>query len=182
MTKEFAARRLDVKSFVEEAGSLSGQQCAGKHERLMAETQGRGPEAPVSWSAIGELRNPSHAQPEIWLHLRASAVLPLTCQRCLAPVDVPLAVQRSFRFVSDENTAAAQDDESEEDVLALSRSFDLVELVEDELLMEVPLSPRHETCPVPVAMSVADPQFQAASGGQRENPFALLGKLRTGKS
>jgi uncharacterized protein len=180
MSKEFAARRLDVKSFAEEAGTLSGQEPVRTHERLMAETQGRGPEGPVTWSAIGELRNPGHVQPEIWLHLKANALLPLTCQRCLAPVDVALFVERSFRFVRDEDMAAAQDDESEEDVLALSRSFDLVELVEDELLMEVPLAPRHQTCPFPVRSAVADPEFEA-SAGPRENPFSLLGKLKIGK-
>jgi uncharacterized protein len=180
MSKEFAARRLDVKSFAEEAGTLSGQEPVRTHERLMAETQGRGPEGPVTWSATGELRNPGHVQPEIWLHLKANALLPLTCQRCLAPVDVALFVERSFRFVRDEDMAAAQDDESEEDVLALSRSFDLVELVEDELLMEVPLAPRHQTCPFPVRSAVADPESEA-SAGPRENPFSLLGKLKIGK-
>jgi uncharacterized protein len=92
-----------------------------------------------------------------------------------------VSVDRSFRFVSDEDVAAAQDEESDEDVLALSRSFDLVELVEDELLMEMPLAPRHETCPVPVRLAVADPDFDSAST-ERKNPFAVLGKLKSGKS
>jgi uncharacterized protein len=181
MSKEFVAQRLDVKSFAEDGGSLSGDEPVQKHPRLMAETQGRGAEAPVTWSAIGELRNPGHVQPEVWLHLHAEALLSLTCQRCLAPVDVTVAVQRSFRFEPDEEMAAAQDDESEEDVLALSRSFDLVELVEDELLMEMPLAPRHEVCPDPVRLAVADEEF-ARSVAVRENPFALLGKLKIGKS
>ena len=129
----------------------------------MAETQGRGGESPVTWSATGELRNPGHVHPEVWLHLKADAVLSLTCQRCLGPVDVAVAVDRSFRFVPDEDTAAAQDDESEEDVLALSRSFDLVELVEDELLMELPLAPRHEVCPEQVKLAVADEDFESAA-------------------
>jgi uncharacterized protein len=181
MSKEFAARRLDVKSFAEDGAVISGEEPVQQHERLMAETEGRGAASPVAWAATGELRNPRHVHPEIWLHLQASAVLPLTCQRCLGPVDVAVAVERSFRFVPDEDMAAAQDDQSEEDVLALSRSFDLVELVEDELLMEMPLAPRHEVCPEPVKLAVADEEFEAALG-RRENPFAMLGKLKTGKS
>jgi uncharacterized protein len=179
MTKEFAARRLDVKGFADEGASLSGVSAVQQHARLMAETQGRGSQAPVSWSASGEMRNRQHVQPEIWLHLKAQVTLPLTCQRCLEPVDVPVSVDRWFRFVSSEEMAAAQDDESEEDVLALSRSFDLVELVEDELLMEIPLAPRHETCP-PVNVALADASFEQASARQ-ENPFASLGLLKTGK-
>jgi len=181
MSREFAARRLDVKGFAEDGRAISGEQPVQKHERLMAETQGRGGESPVTWSATGELRNPGHVHPEVWLHLKANAVLSLTCQRCLGPVEVAVAVERSFRFVPDEDMAAAQDEESEEDVLALSRSFDLVELVEDELLMELPLAPRHEVCPEPVKLAVADEEFEASSSA-RENPFAMLGKLRIRKS
>lgn len=179
MSKEFAARRLDVARFAEEGAALNGQEPVSEHPRLMAETQGRGAASPVSWSAVGELRNPLHLQPGIWLHLRAQAVLALTCQRCLRPVQVPLAVERSFRFVADEGMAAAQDEHSPEDVLALSRSFDLVELVEDELLMEMPVAPRHESCPVPVKLEAVDDDFDAA-GGTRENPFAALDRLKAG--
>jgi len=179
MAKEFAARRLDVKSFADEGADLSGASPVQQHARLMAETQGRGAQSLVRWSATGEMRNRQHVQPEIWVHLKAQVTLPLTCQRCLEPVEVPVSVDRSFRFVSDEEMAAAQDDESEEDVLALGHGFDLVELVEDELLMEIPLAPRHETCP-PVKLALADASFDSAAGRQ-ENPFASLGRLKTGK-
>lgn len=180
MSKDFAARRLDVRAFAEEGAHLQGQEPVRVHGRLMAETQGRGAESVVHWSARGELRNPRHVNPEIWVHLEANAILSLTCQRCLAPVDLPVSVDRSFRFVADEGLAAAQDEQSEEDVLALGRSLDLLELVEDELLMELPLAPRHEACPEPVTLAVADEDFEEA-GARRENPFALLGKLRTGR-
>lgn len=181
MSKEFAARRLDVKAFAQENGAVSGQAPLRNHERLMAETRGLGADSPVTWSATGEVRNPGHVHPEYWLHLRADAVLPLTCQRCLGPVEVAVSVDRAFRFAPDEEMAAAQDDESQEDVLALSRSFDLVELVEDEILMEMPLAPRHDVCPEPLKLTVADEEFEAASR-QHENPFAMLGKLKIGKT
>ena len=181
MSKEFAARRLDVKVFAEDGATLRGQQALSGYPRLFAETHGEGAASQVSWSARGELRNPLHLHPEIWLHLHAQATLPLTCQRCLAPVAQPVTVDRSFRFVTGEEIAASQDEGSEEDVLALTRSLDLLELVEDELLMDLPLAPRHESCPQPVNMSVADPDFDGASA-QRENPFALLGKLKDDKS
>ena len=53
----------------------------------------------------------------------------------------------------------------------------LVELVEDELLMELPVAPMHDVCPEPVKMSAADEDFDSA-GGERENPFAVLGRLK----
>ena len=179
MPKEFIAQRLDVKAFAEEAGQLSGADAVGAYERLMAETEGRGAAQPVAWSVQGELRNPRKVQPEVWLHLQADTVLSLTCQRCLAPVDVPVAVDRSFRFVEDEATAESQDEEAEEDVLALSRAFDLRGLIEDELIMDMPLVPHHEACPEPVTLSVQDPDFQEEA--QRPNPFAALAGLKDAK-
>jgi uncharacterized protein len=180
MPKEFDAHRLDVRRFAEAAAELAAEERVGRFGRLMAETEGRGADWPLRWSAQGELRNPGHLTPQPWIHLKAHTALPLVCQRCLAPVEVPVAVERSFRFVADEATAAAEDDEADEDVLALSRSFDLVELVEDELLMALPVAPRHEACPESVRMSAGEPEFEAALG-QRENPFAALARLKPGK-
>jgi uncharacterized protein len=180
MSKPFNPRRLDVKSFAEEGATLAGEHPLRDGERLLAEAQGRGAERAVTWSATGEMRNPRHVAPEVWLRLKAGTLMSLTCQRCLGPVDVPVSVDRSFRFVPDEETAAAQDDESEEDVLALSRDFDLLELVEDELLMELPLAPRHETCP-PVHVVVEDEGFEGSSA-RHENPFAVLGQLKGPKT
>lgn len=180
MAKDFDPHRLDVRRFAEEEGDLQGTDELRRFPRLAGETTGSDPALPVHWHATGDLRNPQHHAPEVWMHLRADAVLPLVCQRCLQPVDIPVAIDRAFRFVEDEATAAAQDDLAEEDLLALSHSFDLLELVEDELLMDLPVVPRHEACPQPVKMSVADPEFES-SGVEKENPFAVLGRLKTGK-
>jgi uncharacterized protein len=180
MAKDFDPHRLDVQRFAEAGAEMAADDRLRDFRRLAAEAQDAGPERTVHWSARGELLNPRHVHPEVWVHLEVDARLPLVCQRCLRPVDVDLAVERSFRFVPDEATAAAEDDQSEEDLLALSRSFDLLELVEDELLMELPVAPRHEVCPEPVKMSASDPDFEAANA-ERENPFAVLGRLKTGR-
>ena len=177
MKRQFSAQRLDVQAFAEEAGLLDGRGELRDFERLASEAQGGPQGRTVEWTAQGELLDPRHLQPQVWVHLTASCVLPMTCQRCLEPVDVPLRVERSFRFVADEATAAAQDDESEEDLLALSRAFDLLGLVEDELLMELPAVPRHEVCPTPVKLSVQDPGFEES---EPEHPFARLKDLKGG--
>lgn len=180
MAKDFDPHRLDVRRFAEEGGEIDASEHLRSFKRLVAETQEAQDARNVRWRARGELLNPQHLDPQVWLHLDAETVMPLVCQRCLQPVDVPLEVRRSFRFVADEAMAAAQDDEAEEDLLALSRSFDLLELVEDELLMELPVAPRHDVCPEPVKMSAADAEFDAASA-EKENPFAILGRLKPGK-
>ncbi len=182
MPKEFSAPRLDVTAFAEEGATLAARPLLSAFPRLLDEAQGRGAEREVAWSARGELRNPRRLRPEVWLYLQAQARLSLTCQRCLAPVDVDVAVDRAFRFVEDEATAAAEADEAEEDLLALSRSFDLPALVEDELLMALPLVPRHDACPEPLplpAVGDAEEGGGPADGG-RPNPFAVLQKLKSG--
>ena len=92
-------------------------------------------------------------------------------------VDVPLEVDRAFRFVADEATAEALDDESEEDLLALSREFDLHELIEDELLMSLPVVPKHDECPSAVPLASSDDDFEEANA-EKPNPFAALTDLR----
>ena len=180
MSKEFVAGRLDVVAFAREGGTLQGHEALRQRTRLLDETHGQGAELPVQWEARGEAVAVTGGDPQIWLHLKASAVLPLTCQRCLAPVDVTLTVDRAFRFVADEATALAQDDESEEDLLAISRDFDLAELVEDELLMEMPAVPRHEVCPVEVRLVAVDAAFEQQQAAQ-PHPFAALQKLKADK-
>lgn len=91
---------------------------------------------------------------------------------------MPLALQaeRSFLFVRDEATAAQLDEELEDDVLVLPRQLDLLELVEDELILALPLVPRHETCPQPLPMSAADAGWPAEEA--EPHPFAALAALK----
>ena len=181
MKRESIAPRLDVKAFAESASAISGLDLLSKYERLMLETHGMGADRSLAWSARGEVRLDEALAPQVWLHLTLAANLPLTCQRCLGPVDIAVAVQRSFRFCDTEAMAAAQDEEAQEDVLALSQDFSLAELIEDEVLLALPLVACHAACPVEVKLTVADPGFAAALT-EKSNPFAVLAKLQGGKS
>lgn len=181
MKYESPPTHLDVKAFAQSAGSVAGHDLLSKYERLMLETQGLGADLPLNWAARGELLANEAGVDQLWVHLSVDVRLPMTCQRCLGPVSVPVLVDRAFRFVDSEEAAEAQDEEAEEDVLALSRDFDLLALVEDEVLMELPVVPRHDECPVAVTLEIVDPAFEAASAEKR-NPFSVLAKLQAGKS
>ena len=146
----------------------------------MTETQGLGADLMLNWSALGEVRTDEAGAEQVWLHITADVSLPLTCQRCLGPVEITVEVKQSFRFVGTEEAAEAQDEESEEDVLALSQDFNLSDLIEDEVLMALPVVPRHEECPVALKLEVEDAGFEAASTEKR-NPFAVLAKLQSKK-
>jgi uncharacterized protein len=95
-----------------------------------------------------------------------------------------LEVKRSFRFVRDAALAEAEDAGSEEDVLALRSAFDLRALVEDELLLALPLVPRHEVCPQPLPQpSPQEPDpLQSQEEATAPHPFAKLAALKRGKS
>ena len=181
MKQESPPTHLDVKAFAHSASAIVGHDLLSKYERLMHETQGLVADRMLNWSARGELRMAEADAQQVWLHLTVDVSLPLTCQRCLSPVDMKVAVERSFRFCDSEEAAEAQDAQAEEDVLALSRDFSLPGLIEDEVLMALPVVPRHETCPVEVKLAVSDPGFDTALIEER-NPFAVLAKLQGGKS
>jgi uncharacterized protein len=181
MSREFAPSRLDVSSFAEAAAILSGSEPSRNYRRLHAELTAPSDDLAVQWQAAGQSRSGADGSAVPWLHLTARARVPLTCQRCLSPVDVALDVDRWFRFAADEATAAAEDEGAEEDVLVAARDFDLHGLIEDELLMAIPLTPRHELCPEPVRLSAADPDFEAAES-TKPNPFAVLKQLKPDKA
>ena len=106
---------------------------------------------------------------EPMLHLEVSGLLPLACQRCLEAVPFDLEVDSLLELVP--AGAELSQDELEDDTrdfLPVERELDVVELVEDEILLALPVAPRHEKCGLP----------GAADAGERINPFAKLSGLQ----
>ncbi len=177
MKHEYSPRSLPVKAFAQAGGDLEASLPLVEFERLREESLGPVEGDNVVFSAQGEMREDAAEQAEPWVHLSGSTVLNMTCQRCLGVVAVDIDFERSFRFVANEALAEVEDEESEEDVLVLSREFSLVELVEDELLMSIPAVPKHEQCPVTVKLAAADADFLDAPA-EKPNPFAMLQQLK----
>lgn len=197
--RTFAPRKLDIGAFIESGELMTGAAPAAELSRLaegLAKDVDLTTLPAIDWSAQGRLVAQRVGGPQMWLDLTAQAHLAWECQRCLHAVTLPVSVDRSIRFVKDEAAAAELDADCDDDVLALSRQFDLMELIEDELIMAQPIVPRHETCPSDVArlmqsdVEVPVPGQAAASGGDeaqttasgRPNPFAVLASLKKDKS
>jgi uncharacterized protein len=169
--------RLDVEALAKEGGRLEGRWPLAGFERLAQSAHAEARPAAgdeVAWQAEGELRPVRGGAPEVWLHVQAQAQIQLECQRCLQPVAASLAVQRSFRFVADEATAAEIDADCEDDVLVLTRALNTHDLVEDELILGLPLVPMHATCPQPLVA----PAAELPATEDRPNPFAALAALK----
>lgn len=177
MKTDWDPRHLDVLAFAHAQAALQGAAGLADWPRLCEDAVQSSGE--VHWQLSGASRPVAGGEAQPWLSLQAGVRIALVCQRCLAPVACDIAVERQFRFVADETQAELQDEQSEEDVLVWSQSFDALALVEDELIMALPMVPVHETCPsLPAAMAGQ----QAPVGHERPNPFAVLSTLRKPKS
>jgi uncharacterized protein len=177
MKNPFDARHLNIAAFAKSQGTYAGEERLGHFLRLMEQSQGHGGETLVAYSVQGSVRQDATGADEPWLQLAARATLSLVCQRCLGPVEEIVDFERAFRFVASEALAEVEDEESEEDVLVISKSFDLLELMEDELLMASPLVSKHEVCPKAVKLQAADPDFEDPAQ-EKPNPFAVLQQLK----
>jgi len=172
-------KRLDVATLAAEAGSLTGDWPLSALPRL-AEAQvrpiGPGPLADIRWQANGSRAVLQGAGMQPALHLVAETTATLECQRCLHPMAWPLHAERTIFFIEGEDAAAALDAEVEDDVLALAPAIDLRSLIEDELLLALPIVPRHDVCPEPLVAPPDDPETSV----EKENPFAILAALKRG--
>ena len=175
----FDPLHLDVAAFALAEGRLDGEWPLSRMPRLLADAlplSEHSPAQSVHWSARGSHKAVAGSEAEIRLHLRTGTALQLSCQRCLQPMTVQLEVQPSLRFVQGETQAEALDEDSDDDVLALTPVLDLLRLTEDELILALPLVPRHETCLQPLPMSVGEEDLQRAD--ESEHAFAALASLR----
>jgi len=175
MKNNWDPARLDVRAFAKATGRLSGHLPLTEMPRLFAE-QPAGDDLvkPVHWQFQAELKNTDGLNEQIWMHLQAQASPRLICQRCLNPLTCLVQVDRRFRFVADEATALAEDEESEEDLLVISKTFNAFEWIEDELILDLPLIPLHQACPQPLPMATEELE--------KPHPFASLAALKKAQS
>lgn len=107
-----------------------------------------------------------------------AAQLALICQRCLKPMSQHISTDFRLVWVRNEAEAAAIEIESTDPLLSEDGRVKLAELVEDELLLALPIVALHklETCGTGLEMHenpAAKPEVPA-----RQNPFAMLKQLK----
>lgn len=169
-------RAVPVAALARDGEALAGEQPLAAMARLAASLfEVPTTDAAAAWQArFGQDMRPG-AEPQAWLELEARAHVVLQCQRCLKALPVALSVERRFQFVASEAEAEKLDADSDDDLLVLAPRLNLAELLEDELILALPLVPRHEAdCPQPLAAPAVAP----AAEPERPNPFAALAALR----
>lgn len=167
---------LDIAQAAQAKTALSGHDVLANYERLLAESGGQDGQVALHWTAQFEFRTNATGEKSVWLQLIVDTRLVQTCQRCLQPTEEAIHVDRLFRFVASEAVAEQEDEDCDEDLLVSSRTFDLATLIEDEVLLALPLVPWHDVCPVPVKTSVTDADFEQLAA--KPNPFAALAALK----
>jgi uncharacterized protein len=112
------------------------------------------------------------------LELTSRARARLICQRCLAPMELPLEVNNRLRLIDREpewSAETAEIDADGADEIVASATLDVAGLIEDELLLALPLVPRHEHCEVASRGS----EIAGSDGNTvRESPFGVLARLK----
>ena len=95
--------------------------------------------------------------------------LKLCCQRCLQPFDFELDETAQVVLFADEEALdqAVQDDDTLEGMVC-GRELDVYSLLEDQILMALPFSPKHENCG----------SGETAVQSDKPNPFAALAGLK----
>lgn len=162
---------IDVFELARRGGVVEGQLAFGTATRLRADL--RADDGAAGFRLQGLIDGYGRPAAQLMLH----ATLPLTCDRCAKPLDLPIEHKAAFYFMVDETELAAVPVVPDEDAEPLlgSTSFDVAALVEDETILCIPVSPRHDRCPIKTTQDVADDSKQP-------HPFAGLSSLLRSKA
>jgi uncharacterized protein len=78
------------------------------------------------------------------LRLSVRGSLQVVCQRCLDPIQVPIAIDAELQLAEHAREISEADDEI--DRVLGSRRMEVAWLVEDEVILALPMAPRHDEC------------------------------------
>ena len=131
------------------------------------------------WDVQSHFEDSPGSEPLQTLDLGLKGRIRLICQRCLQDCAVDLTEKRRFVLLASEDLADDYPIEDEErEALVASQHFNLLETIEDEILLSLPLIPRHPD-------GFCEPHASTFGGGEvdddaneRENPFNILKNMK----
>ena len=118
-----------------------------------------------------------------YLEIRAAAELPLICQRSLDPFGLPVHIEQRLGLIKREEQEATLPEDYEPVLVADSGYIDPRALLEDELILAIPVVPvKLGSAPVeqawPVGATEKEIETERASQQQAPQPFAVLAALK----
>ena len=144
---DFAQAVVDSLEFASVAGRLSGP--------ITIATLGRIADSLASEAGSLEcvVQGETDQDGNSFLLLAVTGILQLRCQRCLESMTHALRIDKRLLLVAP--GGAWPDDELENDefdAIEASKTMTLLPLIEEEVLLALPIAPRHEICAPPVVM------------------------------
>jgi uncharacterized protein len=103
------------------------------------------------------------------LKLAVDGSVQLQCQRCLGSLELPLHLEAQLELAASEAEIIAADDDIER--VVASREMSVAALVEDEVLLALPMVPKHEQCSAAAGLgaSAEHSAFQALAALKKLN-------------
>ncbi|MEJ7138649.1 YceD family protein [Amphibiibacter pelophylacis] len=175
-----ATQRLDISVLCRQGQPLAGELPLAQLRRLCT-YRGVWPEQAaqtVTWRLVPSVRQAPGDADQLWVDMTLHTRIALQCQRCLERTDAVLDVSKAFRFVHteaelDRVEAVFDEIDSDDEALLLEPGWPLLDWLEDELILALPIAPRHDDCQIAGHTPSDDPL-----AGLKPNPFAVLEKLK----
>jgi uncharacterized protein len=95
----------------------------------------------------------------------------LRCQRCLSSLDYQVRLIERLLLRDQVSLDALGDDEDEFDSILASTHLNVQDLLEEEILLSLPIAPKH-------ALGACQVTDGENAHGEEKNPFAVLAKLK----
>lgn len=165
---------LDLGQAARQDLSLSGTLAVKSLPRLVAALAADSGVARVELEAAPEVGG------RIVVTGRIRAPLQMTCQRCLENVTLEVQAEPRLAWVRSEAEMEALPPEYDP-LLSADGRVAVAGLVEDELLLALPLAPRHADGACRETRKPAAQRAPATEEENRKNPFADLAKLKRGR-
>ncbi len=147
--------------------------------RLAKEVSSINPGDGFAWQMETHFEDSPGSEPRQILDLALKGRLHLVCQRCLQDCAVNLDEKRRFVLVASE--AEADDyplEDEEQEPLVASQHFNLLETIEDEVLLSLPLIPKHPEGFCEPHATVFGLEDEDEGSDERENPFNILKNMK----
>lgn len=174
---------IDTTEFTRTGQRLSGRSPLARLVRMsdmLTDDDGE-----LEWTLEGERSRRADGGFDAHLALAFAGQVRMRCVRCLEPVEIAIGDRRHFKLVVTESVAEREDAQTDDfDLLVSSPHFEVLDLLEDEAILALPLAPSHGSCARPGETALrpggagvgADPE-QPEEGG-RPHPFAMLAALK----
>jgi uncharacterized protein len=147
--------------------------------RLAKEVSSVNPGDGFAWQMETYFEDSPGSEPRQILNLALKGCLHLVCQRCLQDCAVNLDEKRRFVLVATEAEADGYPLEDEEqEPLVASQHFNLLETIEDEILLSLPLIPKHPEGFCEPHATVFGLEDEDEGSDKRENPFNILKNMK----